>query len=67
MSELATARTITLIPDPDATKQAERNASLLGSERCWIIDLPAKVDDMLVEGTLKPGDFLDLTYTARKI
>jgi len=52
--------------DPDATEEAERLAEALGAARCRIIDLPAKIDDMLVECSLVTDDLAALFRGARR-
>jgi hypothetical protein len=41
------ADSITICLDPDATDKAEKIADLLGRQRCRIVELPAKIDDLL--------------------
>lgn len=53
--------------DPDATGEAVRLAEVLGAGRCRIIDLPGKIDDMLVEGSLTARDLPGLLSGARRV
>lgn len=65
--ELKTAGDIWICLDPDARQDAERAARMLGIERCRIIDLPGKVDDMLVDGSLEAWQFKSLLDRARRV
>lgn len=65
-AELAGAATITIIPDPDAEREAEVTANLLGRDRCYICSLPGKVDDMLTSGEMAIGDFIGYLKTTRR-
>ena len=53
--------------DPDATAESESLALAIGRERCKIIDLPAKIDDMLNEGSLTKDDLVALFRGARRV
>lgn len=46
--------------DPDATRNARELAATLGAERCQVVTLPEKIDDLFVMGVLDGYDFLKL-------
>ena len=54
--ELATEIVICL--DPDATDKAEKIADALGRDRCRIVELPGKIDDLFIMSALD----MDLLY-----
>lgn len=64
--ELKDAEEIFILFDPDASREAENAAGILGRQRCRIVELPGKVDDMLIEKSLTPGDLYELLTTARR-
>jgi len=65
--EFSQAEEIYICLDPDAREQAERAARLLGVGRCRVIDLPGKIDDLLLCGALQVSDLLGLMQAARKV
>jgi hypothetical protein len=64
--ELKDASEIFICFDPDASREAENAAGILGRHRCRIVELPGKIDDMLVEGSLTPGDLYELLTISRR-
>lgn len=65
--EFADAQHIWICLDPDADSSADSVAHLLDPARCRIIDLPGKVDDMLLAGRLDARDLDELLFTARSV
>jgi hypothetical protein len=65
--EFDSAGWIWICLDPDARQSADGIAASLGPERCRIIDLPGKIDDLLVDGTLQVSDLPGLLKTARAV
>lgn len=65
--EFAEAEHIYICLDPDASEGAARIAKALDPERCSILDLPDKIDDMLVAGTLEVRHLAELIDTARRV
>ena len=70
--------TIWLFLDPDAyvptgergnwkPSKADMLAAKLGAEKCRMVQLPGKPDDLMVEGILKPRDMYHLMKNARRI
>jgi hypothetical protein len=64
--ELDEADTITILPDPDAEREAQQTADLLGRGRCYICSLPGKVDDLLTSGEMSIGGFIEYLRTTRR-
>jgi len=52
IAEFERATEIIICLDPDATDKAKKIADALGSERCKITELPAKIDDLINLGAL---------------
>ena len=50
--EFEKASSITICLDPDATDKAHKIAGVLGWDRCRIVELPGKIDDLLIMGAL---------------
>lgn len=67
LDELNAASTVTICLDPDALTEAERTARAIGSDRARVIDLPGKIDDMIIEGSIKPRTLEGLIRGARRI
>lgn len=67
LSELAGASMIWICLDPDARNEANKTARALGVERCRIIDLPGKIDDMLNDETLSIAQMGALLRGARRV
>ncbi len=67
MGELAGASMIWICLDPDARQEADKLARNLGTERCRIIDLPGKIDDMLNAGIFEIGTLGALLRGARRV
>lgn len=67
LEEFKEATKIYVCLDPDASTSAEKLARILGIERCKVIDLPDKIDDMLIAGTLKIEKLRELVDTARRV
>jgi hypothetical protein len=65
--ELTGAERIWICLDPDASEAAGRVGKLLGPKRCRIIQLPSKIDDMLIDGRLDAGDLPGLMNTAKGV
>lgn len=65
--ELSGASKIWVCFDPDATREAEAAAAVLGVERCKIVELPGKIDDMILEGSLTTADLYEILTNARSI
>lgn len=66
-AEFSQAERIWICLDPDAEQEAEATAHLLGTERCKIISLSDKIDDMLLSGALHVEDIAGLMETARRV
>lgn len=60
LSELAHVEKITICLDPDAEKEADKLAVMLGAQRSRVIKLPGKIDDLIVAGVLDAFTILDL-------
>jgi hypothetical protein len=60
LSALDKAEKIYICLDPDARKQAADLARSMGADRCKVIHLPEKVDDLFVMGALTTNSFLKL-------
>jgi DNA primase len=67
LAELAGASQIWICLDPDATKEAEAAARALGADRCRIIDLPGKIDDLLNDESIDIESIYHLMRSARRI
>jgi hypothetical protein len=67
VDELIGAERIWLCLDPDATSEAYHAADMLGRERCRIIQLPGKIDDMFNEFSLTVKDLAGLISVARRM
>lgn len=67
LEELAGASLIWICLDPDARDEAAKTARALGADRCRIIDLPGKIDDMLNEGALNIERLGALMHGARRV
>jgi hypothetical protein len=67
MGELAGASMIWICLDPDARQEADGLARNLGAERCRIIDLPGKIDDMLNAGIFEIVTLGALLRGARRV
>jgi hypothetical protein len=65
--EFDQAERIWILRDPDAYTDSVRQAKLLGVERCEILTLAGKIDDMLNAGQLALEDLEDLLFTARRV
>jgi len=46
------AKNIWIVLDPDANEAAEKIAARLGAERCKVVILPEKIDDLLIMDAL---------------
>lgn len=53
--------------DPDATQEAHSIALRLGADRCRILDLPDKIDDLATAGLLDKDRLRQLLKTARRV
>lgn len=58
---------IAICLDPDATDKAEKIASQLGPERCKIIELPGKIDDLINAGVFDKDDLWSYVKHGRKV
>jgi len=75
LPRLASAKIIYLMLDPDQYRPAKRDAEpgvirlaeRLGVERCRLIALPGKPDDLLVEGSMTVSDLRHYVRIARRI
>ena len=56
--EFEQATEINICLDPDATDKAHKIADALGRDRCRVIELPDKIDDLFLMGALD----MDLLY-----
>lgn len=57
---------IAICLDPDASDKAEKIAEALGRERCRLVELPAKIDDLIIMGALDMDGLANYLRTARK-
>jgi hypothetical protein len=57
--EIKDAERIWICLDPDAINDAYHLADTLGRERCQILDLPAKIDDLILAGALDAQTLLE--------
>lgn len=60
ISELEGAARVFICLDPDAGSEAARLASSLGRERCKIVNLPDKVDDLINAGIMTGAELLTI-------
>jgi hypothetical protein len=67
VEEFSGAARIWICLDPDATQASASIAAALGPDRCRILDLPDKIDDMFNAGTLTVGGLAALLATARSV
>jgi hypothetical protein len=60
LSALDGAEKIYICLDPDAKKPALDLSIALGKDRCKVINLPDKIDDLFIMGSLTINMFLDI-------
>jgi hypothetical protein len=60
LSALDNSEKIYICLDPDAKKQAVDLSTTLGKDRCKVISLPDKIDDLFIMGSLTTKLFLDI-------
>jgi hypothetical protein len=60
LSTLDGAERIYICLDPDAKKAASDLATTLGKDRCKVISLPDKIDDLFLMGSLTTDTFIKL-------
>jgi len=53
--------------DPDAERESEKIAFALGSERCRLVELPEKIDDMILRHQLDKAWMRTILRTARRL
>lgn len=62
------SKRVFFVPDPDAQPKAcRRIVDEIGRDKVRVIDLPDKIDDLIVAGLLDGSDLLRLTRTARAV
>lgn len=66
-AEFVDAGKIWLCLDPGATSEAHHAAAVLGQDRCRLIQLPDKIDDMFNEHSLSVKDLAGLMTVARRL
>jgi len=67
LDELSHASQVVVCLDPDARREAESAARTIGTDRARILDLPGKIDDMILEGSLKPKALESLIRGSRRV
>jgi hypothetical protein len=67
LAQLDQAEQLWICLDPDATREAESMAASIGPDKTRIIDLPGKIDDMILSGEIDVMDFPDLLKAARRL
>jgi hypothetical protein len=64
LSDFAECRRVWIIPDPDAAREGQAMAEAIGADKCKIITLPGKVDDLITGGVIDGADLYALLTVA---
>jgi hypothetical protein len=60
LAEFSDCRRVWIIPDPDAAREGRAMAEAIGADKCKIITLPGKVDDLITAGVIDGADLYSL-------
>lgn len=67
LDELKPASEVIICLDPDARKEADNAARMIGADRARVMDLPGKIDDLINDGALTFGKLEWYAATARRV